>query len=71
MTHMMNSYGAEKYTALRQAEERESARLWRLARDLRSRPRVRGRVLPLNIWGTRQEPGETCARGSRRSARPS
>ncbi|MGH7642341.1 MAG: hypothetical protein ACRENX_04890 [Candidatus Dormibacteria bacterium] len=32
---MINLYAAQKYTARRQADERESARVWRLARELR------------------------------------
>jgi hypothetical protein len=38
---MMNLYAAQKYTARRQAEARESARVWRLARELRRQPQDR------------------------------
>jgi hypothetical protein len=34
---MMNLYAAQKYTERRQAEDRESARIWRLAREPRHR----------------------------------
>jgi len=38
---MMNMYEAQKYTERRQAEDRESARVWRLARERRHRPQPR------------------------------
>lgn len=51
---MMNLYEAQKYTARRQAEDREAARVWRLARELRRQPQSRAEALVPGHFGRRQ-----------------
>jgi hypothetical protein len=52
---MMNVYAAQKYTARRQAEERESARVWRLAQELRRQPQPRTAATAPNPLGSRRQ----------------
>ena len=57
---MMNMYEAQKYTAQRQAEERESARVWRLARELRRQPQARMEAIAPGPLGTRRQLMSSC-----------
>lgn len=57
---MMNMYEAQKYTAQRQAEDRESARVWRLARQMRRQPQARMEAIVTGPMGTRRQLINSC-----------
>jgi hypothetical protein len=68
---MMNLYEAQKYTAQRQGEARESARVWRLARELGRQPQDRIGALVPNQLSIQQQLVGGCESGpSARRSRP-
>jgi hypothetical protein len=67
---MMNMYEAQRYTEQRQAEDRESARVWRLVREVRRQPQARMEAVGSGPLGTRRQLVSSCdgnqsARGRR------
>lgn len=59
----MNLYAAEKYTARRQTEDRESARAWNSARELQRQPQDRIGALVPDPLGPRHQLVGGCASG--------
>jgi DNA-binding NtrC family response regulator len=68
---MMNMYEALRYTEQRQAEDRESARVWRLAREVRRQPQARMEAIVSGPSGTRRQLVSRCdGNHSSRGRRP-
>jgi hypothetical protein len=60
---MMNLYAAQKYTERRQAEDRESARVWRLARERKHRSQLQVRSSVHTQLSTRRQVADACEIG--------